>query len=163
MKIQTLVFKISNKKVLQVCSQPLPHATTLHRQHHLQPTSSSRRRSREVKRSLRHGSYRAHCAQIEGVKKPHLHGPATMALHEVRWYQKSPEFLFTNFQRLVQEINQYFKIDLRSQTEVIEALQEASEAYQVAFEDTMCAISAKCVTIIQKDIQLACHMCGERA
>jgi histone H3 len=40
------------------------------------------------------------------------------------------------------------------------ALQEASKAYLVGlYEDTnLCAIHAKCVTIMPKDMQLACHI-----
>ncbi|CAG5051752.1 unnamed protein product [Parnassius apollo] len=47
----------------------------------------------------------------------------------------------------------------------IGALQEASEAYLVGlFEDTnLCAIHAKRVTIMPKDIQLARRIRGERA
>ncbi|KAK3205855.1 hypothetical protein Dsin_019901 [Dipteronia sinensis] len=45
------------------------------------------------------------------------------------------------------------------------ALQEAAEAYLVGlFEDTnLCAIHARGVTIIPKDIQLARRIRGERA
>ncbi|VTJ85689.1 Hypothetical predicted protein, partial [Marmota monax] len=61
------------------------------------------------------------------------------------------------FQRLVREIAQDFKTDLRFQSAAIGALQEASEAYLVGlFENTnVCAIHAKRVTIMPKDIQLA--------
>ncbi|GLD47575.1 uncharacterized protein AKAME5_002719200 [Lates japonicus] len=55
------------------------------------------------------------------------------------------------------EIAQDFKTDLRFQSSAVMALQEASEAYLVGlFEDTnLCAIHAKRVTIMPKDIQLA--------
>ena len=45
------------------------------------------------------------------------------------------------------------------------ALQEASESYLVSLmEDTnLCAIHAKCVTIMPKDIQLASQIHGEKA
>jgi Histones H3 and H4 len=61
------------------------------------------------------------------------------------------------FQRLVREIAQDFKSDLRFQSSAIGALQESVEAYLVSlFEDTnLCAIHAKRVTIQSKDIQLA--------
>ncbi|MCI5119556.1 MAG: hypothetical protein D3913_16785 [Candidatus Electrothrix sp. LOE1_4_5] len=61
------------------------------------------------------------------------------------------------FQRLVREIAQEFKMDLTFQSTAILALQEASEAYLVGmFEDTnLCAIHAKRVTIMPKDMQLA--------
>jgi histone H3 len=60
---------------------------------------------------------------------------------------------------------QDFKTDLRFQSSAILALQEASEAYLVGlFEDTnLCAIHAKRVTIMPKDIQLARRIRGERA
>ena len=56
-----------------------------------------------------------------GVKKPHRYRPGTVALREIRRYQKSTEFLI------------------------------------------LCAIHAKRVTIMPKDIQLARRIRGERA
>ncbi|XP_063725650.1 uncharacterized protein LOC134853580 [Symsagittifera roscoffensis] len=82
-----------------------------------------------------------------GVKKPHRYRPGTVALREIRRYQKSTELLIRKlpFQRLVREIAQDFKTDLRFQSTAIMALQEASESYLVSlFEDTnLCAIHAK--------------------
>ncbi|CAF0856903.1 unnamed protein product [Adineta ricciae] len=102
-----------------------------------------------------------------GIKKPHRFRPGTVALREIRRYQKSTELLIRKlpFQRLVREIAQDFKTDLRFQSAAIGALQEASEAYLVSlFEDTnLCAIHAKRVTIMPKDIQLARRIRGERA
>ncbi|XP_041784008.1 histone H3-like centromeric protein CSE4 [Anopheles merus] len=102
-----------------------------------------------------------------GVKKPHRYRPGTVALREIRRYQKSTELLIRKlpFQRLVREIAQDFKTDLRFQSAAVAALQEASEAYLVGlFEDTnLCAIHAKRVTIMPKDIQLARRIRGERA
>merc|ERR1711884_890023 len=89
-----------------------------------------------------------------GVKKPHRYRPGTVALREIRRYQKSTELLIRKlpFQRLVREIAQDFKTDLRFQSAAIGALQEASEAYLVGlFEDTnLCAIHAKRVTSCQR-------------
>nr|XP_043906908.1 uncharacterized protein LOC122785248 [Solea senegalensis] len=102
-----------------------------------------------------------------GVKKPHRYRPGTVALREIRRYQKSTELLIRKlpFQRLVREIAQDFKTDLRFQSSAVMALQESSEAYLVGlFEDTnLCAIHAKRVTIMPKDIQLARRIRGERA
>ena len=102
-----------------------------------------------------------------GVKKPHRYRPGTVALREIRRYQKSTELLIRKlpFQRLVREIAQDFKTDLRFQSSAVVALQEASEAYLVGlFEDTnLCAIHAKRVTIMPKDIQLARRIRGERS
>nr|XP_040024976.1 histone H3-like [Gasterosteus aculeatus aculeatus] len=101
-----------------------------------------------------------------GVKKPHRYRPGTVALREIRRYQKSTELLIRKlpFQRLVREIAQDFKTDLRFQSSAVMALQESSEAYLVGlFEDTnLCAIHAKRVTIMPKDIQLARRIRGER-
>ncbi|KAJ9518929.1 hypothetical protein QJQ45_026232 [Haematococcus lacustris] len=82
-----------------------------------------------------------------GVKKPHRYRPGTVALREIRKYQKSTELLIRKlpFQRLVREIAQDFKTDLRFQSSAVLALQEAAEAYLVGlFEDTnLAAIHAK--------------------
>merc|ERR1712193_506929 len=79
-----------------------------------------------------------------GVKKPHRYRPGTVALRE---------------------ITKDYKSDLRFQSSAVAALQEASESYLVGlFEDTnLCAIHAKRVTIMTKDIQLARRIRGERA
>eukprot|EP00804_Cyclotella_cryptica_P017120 CCRYP_003332-RA/>CCRYP_003332-RA protein AED:0.49 eAED:0.30 QI:0/0/0/0.5/0/0/2/0/236 len=102
-----------------------------------------------------------------GVKKPHRYRPGTVALREIRRYQKSTDLLIRKlpFQRLVREIAQDFKSDLRFQGSAVLALQEAAEAYLVGlFEDTnLCAIHAKRVTIMPKDIQLARRIRGERS
>ena len=102
-----------------------------------------------------------------GVKKPHRYRPGTVALREIRKYQKSTDLLIRKlpFQRLVREIAQDFRADLRFQSSAVLALQEAAEAYLVGlFEDTnLCAIHAKRVTIMPKDIQLARRIRGERA
>jgi histone H3 len=100
-------------------------------------------------------------------KKPHRYRPGTVALREIRKYQKSVELLIRRapFQRLVKEVAQDFKTDLRFEKDAILAIQEAAEAYLVGlFEDTnLCAIHSKRVTIMPKDIQLARRIRGERA
>ena len=102
-----------------------------------------------------------------GIKKPHRYRPGTVVLREIRRYQKSTELLIRKlpFQRLVREIAQDFKTDLRFQSSSILALQESAEAYLIGlFEDTnLCAIHAKRVTIMPKDILLARRIRGERA
>ena len=74
-------------------------------------------------------------------------------------------FILAHFHRLVHDIAQDFKTDLRFQSSVVMAIQEACEAYLVGlFEDTnICAIHAKRVTIMPKDMQLARRIRGERA
>ena len=101
-----------------------------------------------------------------GVKKPHRYRPGTVALREIRKFQKSTDLLIRKlpFQRVVREIAQEYKSDLRFQSQAVLALQEAAEAYLVGlFEDTnLCAIHAKRVTIMPKDMQLARRIRGEK-
>jgi len=106
-----------------------------------------------------------------GIKKPHRFRPGTVALREIRRYQRSSELLIRKlpFQRLVREIAQEFSLkdgkDIRFQSTALCCLQEAAEAYLVhLFEDTnLCAIHAKRITIMQKDIKLARRIRGENA
>merc|ERR1712098_688004 len=113
-------------------------------------TSSSSRPSTSDNQHQPHPSK----SSTGGVKKPHRYKPGTVALREIRRYQKSTELLIRKlpFQRLVREIAQDSKSDLRFQSSAVMALQEASEAYLVGlFEDTnLCAIHAKRVTIMPK-------------
>ena len=108
-----------------------------------------------------------------GVKKRYRYRPGTVALKQIRQYQKSTELLIRKlpFQRLVREIasdDEVIKSPLcgkvRFQSAAIMALQEATEAYLVGlFEDSnLCAIHARRVTIMPKDIQLARRIRGER-
>ncbi len=103
--------------------------------------------------------------RVVKLKKPHRYRPGTVALQEIRRYQKGSELLLRKapFQRLVREIVAGFKADLRMQSSALEALQEAAEAYLVSlFEDTnLCAIHAKRVTITPKDLHLARRIRGE--
>ena len=100
------------------------------------------------------------------IKQPHRYRPGTVALREIRRFQKSTDLLIRKlpFQRLVREIAMEYKSDLRFQSQAILALQEATEAYMVSlFEDTnLCAIHAKRVTIMPKDLHLARRIRGEK-
>ena len=106
-------------------------------------------------------------ATQQGQLKPHRYRPGTVALREMRRYQKSTELLLRKlpFQRLVRELAQDLgKMAIRFQSGAIMALQEASEAYLVGLlEDAnLCTVHAKQVTIMPKDIQLARRIRGER-
>jgi histone H3/H4 len=107
-----------------------------------------------------------------GVKKTHRFRPGTVALREIRKYQKGTDLVLRKlpFQRLVREISHdvtrnsgHFQDGIKFQSTALMALQEAAEAYMVGlFEDTnLCAIHAKRVTITPKDMQLARRMRGE--
>ena len=89
-----------------------------------------------------------------------------MALREIRRYQKSTDLLIRKspFQRLVREIMQNVNPDLKVQSAAVLAMQEAAEGYMVGlFEDAnLCAIHAKRVTLMPRDIFLARRIRGER-
>ena len=77
---------------------------------------------------------RAHEARRDGrLVRIGRFRPGVMALREIRHYQKSSALLIRKlpFQRLVREIAQDFKTDLRFQSAAILCLQEAAEAYLV--------------------------------
>jgi histone H3 len=107
-----------------------------------------------------------------GVKKPHRYRPGTVALREIRRYQKSTDLLLRRlpFQRLVREVAQDLRLagglgtDIRFQTHALAAIQEAAEAYLVGlFDDTnLAALHAKRKTIFPKDMRLARRIRGER-
>lgn len=101
-------------------------------------------------------------------RKKHRYRPGTVALRDIRRYQKSTKLLIRKlpFQRLVRQIAQDTVGDKDKQYRftpaALEALQEASEAYLVSlFEDANeCAIHAKRVTVMVKDIKLTKRIRG---
>ncbi|ORY88131.1 histone-fold-containing protein [Leucosporidium creatinivorum] len=105
------------------------------------------------------------------ASKPHRFKPGTVALREIRKYQKSTELLLQRlpFARVVREIAQDFvseednAVGLRWQSSALMALQEATEAYLIhLFEDSnLCALHAKRVTIMQRDMQLVRRIRGD--
>jgi histone H3 len=100
-----------------------------------------------------------------GVKRPHRYRPGTVALRDIRKYQKSTDLLLRRlpFQRLVRELGRHCKEGLRFQSTAIMAIQAATEAYIIGlFQDTnLCALHARRVTILPKDMQLARRIRGE--
>jgi len=103
---------------------------------------------------------------VGGVKKPHRYRPGTVALREIRKYQRSTDLLIRKlpFMRLVREVTQNYNTQMRWTKEAIVALQEASESYLVGiFEDTnLACIHRNRITITPKDMQLARRIRGER-
>ena len=85
--------------------------------------------------------------------------PGTRALREIRFYQKSTMLLLRRipFMRLIQEISQDFKTNLRYTAEAVYTIQSVAKAYLARlFDDTnLCAIHTKRVTVMPKDMQLA--------
>jgi len=101
-----------------------------------------------------------------GIKKPYRYRPGTVALRQIRKYQKSTDLLIRKlpFQRVVKHITTEIEPGFRFQSSAMMALQEATEAYLVSlFEDTnLCAIHARRVTIMIRDMQLARRIRGEK-
>lgn len=98
-----------------------------------------------------------------GAKKPRFK-TGTVALREVRRYQKSTELLMRKlpFQRFVKNIVHAQKADMRFQSAAMAALHEAVEAHLVSvFEDAhACATHANRVTVMLKDINLVSKLRG---
>ena len=107
-----------------------------------------------------------------GVKKPHRYRPGTVALRKIRRYQNSTDLLIRKlpFQRLAREVLQDLnqpgvrRHDVeRFRSTSLLAMQESVEAFSVGlFEDAnLCAIHARRVTIMPKDMQLALRIRGD--
>jgi histone H3 len=103
----------------------------------------------------------AHKSKV-GDKRKHRWKSGTLALREIRKYQKSTDLLLRKapFVRLVREIMGDIKNDTRFQKSALLALQEASEAYLVGlFEDAqLCAIHSKRITLKDSDLKLAIRL-----
>ncbi|CAI5463612.1 unnamed protein product, partial [Closterium sp. Yama58-4] len=98
-------------------------------------------------------------------RKPHRYRPGTVALMEIRRFQKTTDLLIRKlpFMRLCKEISHtYTTMDVRWTATAVLGLQEAAEAYLVnLFEDgLLLAIHSKRVTLMIRDIQLARRIKG---
>ncbi len=102
---------------------------------------------------------------LKKKKRPHRFRPGTVALKDIRKYQKSTDLLIRKapFARLVKEITQDMG-NYRMQSVAVQALQEATESYitNLFTDANLCAIHAKRITIFPKDIDLARRIRGER-
>ena len=119
------------------------------------------------------------------IRRPRRYRPGTVALREIRRFQKGTELLIRKapFQRLVREImqdlnkkeirrdngtfviaNRGYIEPKRMQSTAMLALHEAAEYYLVELFEwaNLCALHAKRVTIMPKDLQLARRIRGER-
>eukprot|EP00347_Sterkiella_histriomuscorum_P022275 403331061 len=101
-----------------------------------------------------------------GVKSGRRYRPGTVALREIKRYQKETRLLLLKapFQRFVRAICDGIDNQLRFQSQALLAVQEAAEMYLVGlFEDSnLCAIHANRVTVMKKDMELARRIRGER-
>ncbi len=105
--------------------------------------------------------------KVIAMRKPHCWCPGMVAAREIRKFQKTTDLLIRKapFQHLVQEIALKFgKSDLQMQSTAVLDLQEAAEYFMVdVFSNTiLCASHGKRVTIMVKDLVLACHIQGIR-
>ncbi|CAA2965368.1 histone H3-like centromeric protein HTR12 [Olea europaea var. sylvestris] len=120
-------------------------------------SSPARRSPRTTPRTERDG---------DRQRKKRRNRPGTVALREIRKYQKSINLLIpaAPFIRLVKEISHFYSPQVgRWTAEALVALQEAAEDYIVQlFEEAMlCAIHAKRVTLMKKDFELARRIGGK--
>jgi histone H3 len=99
-------------------------------------------------------------------KKPHRFKPGTVALREIKKMQKSTDTIIPRrpFERLLKFIMSEFKPEARIQAVAVDALQQALEAYLVAnLEDSqLCAIHAKRITVMPKDLDLTTRIKGDK-
>ena len=135
-------------------------ATNVHR-----PAKVSKKSELKPKKSGSKKAKKFEGSGSSGVKKPFKYLPGTVALRDIRRYQKGTELLLRKlpFQRLVREIAAQAKEGLRFQASAVLAMQEATEAHMVnLFADTcLCAIHGGRVTIMPRDIQLARRLRGD--
>ena len=101
-----------------------------------------------------------------GMKAKRRFRPGTVALREIKKYQKATNFMLAKapFQRFIRAICDGIDGQLRFQSQALLALQEAAESYLTGlFEDAnLCAIHASRVTVMKKDLDLARRIRGER-
>ena len=99
------------------------------------------------------------------VKKPHRYRPGTVALREIRRYQKTTELLIRKlpFRRLIRDISQLIKTDVRFHSSAIMALQESCESYLTEYfeEANLIAIHSNRRTITCDDMRLVRRIRGE--
>lgn len=148
--------KIINGKVVNVTKAAGPTATTTKQPQQPQPQQGG---SKQLCRVVSGRRLHACSAKSRRFKS------GTRALMEIRKHQRSTELLIPKitFQRLVREIAQDFKEDLRFQSAALAALQEAAEAYIVGYFEhaNLCAIHAHRVTIQPEDMVLVKNVRNE--
>ena len=99
------------------------------------------------------------------MQRSRCYRPGMKALQEIRQFQESTKLLILKMAclRVACEILQRESPTSRIQARAILALHEAAEGYLICLmKDTnLCTIHSKCITILPKDMQLACTIQGE--
>ena len=120
------------------------------------------KRNNETQRGWMKKAVKTKDAQGRVLRKCH---PGTVALREIRFYQRSRVFLIPMlaFQRVVQEICIDVAKAYRWQAIALYNLQVAAEAFLVGYlgDTNLCALHRKCMTIFPKDLFLARHRRGK--
>ena len=153
---------------LPLPSRPISHTYTPSAMARTKQTARKSTGGKAPRKQLATKAARKSAPATGGVKKPYRYRPGTVALREIRRYQKSTDLLIHKlpFYHLICEIgSDYIRKNLWFQGSALLALQEASEAYLMGlFENAnLCATHAKRITIMPKDIQLARRIRGERS
>lgn len=121
-------------------------------------------RNRQAANNLKKkaGGAAAEVALGKKERKPHRWRSGTVALREIKRFQKSVDTLIPKLplRRVIREVAAPYQDDLRFSGAALEALQQASEAYIVdLFTDANeCAIEHDRVTIEPRDMRLAMRM-----
>ena len=101
-----------------------------------------------------------------GSSKIHRWRPGTVALREVRKFQKTTEHLIRKapFVRLIRECIFKTKESIRLSVSACEAIQDATESYMTGLlsDANLCTLHAKRVTLMPRDLKLARRLRGER-
>ena len=91
--------------------------------------------------------------------------PGVKALREIKQYQRSTDTIVPRapLQRIVKDITSKYMPEARYSHGALEAVHQCLESYMVAlFEDTgLCAVHAKRMTIMTRDMKLARRIRGE--
>ncbi len=127
----------------------------------------SRTKTTAVAKSAKAEGKKAKTPKAPGAKRSFRWRPGTVALRQIKRYQKSTELLMRKapFQRLVRELATGHKDGLRWAASAVAALQEATEGFLVSWlsDANLLVLHAKRVTLTTKDLQLARRLRGERA
>ena len=128
--------------------------------------SRTKQTAKSAPKAAKLGAKKTKAPKAPGAKKNRRFRPGTVALREIRRFQKTGETLIRRapFQRMVREVAAAMKTGLRWQSSALAAIQEASESYVVGMlsDSNLCALHGRRVTVMPRDIHLARRLRGER-
>ena len=128
--------------------------------------SRTKQSSKSAPKAAKVGKKAAKAPRAPGMKKSRRFRPGTVALRQIRKFQKGTNTLIRKapFQRMVREVANTQKDGLRWQSAAVAAMQEATESYVIGLlsDSNLCALHARRVTVMPRDIHLARRLRGER-